>query len=54
LLKAFKRCIELPKRTAVDNAMGRKVEMGEEEDMADPETTSTLGGARGAPNGADC
>jgi len=28
--------------------------MGEEEDMADPETTSALGGARGAPNRVDC
>jgi len=54
LLKAFERCIELPERTTGDNATKQKVDVGEEEDIADPETTSALGGARGAPNRADC
>jgi len=53
-LEAFERRIELPERTAGDNATRRKVKVGKEEDMADPEATSALGGARGAPNEADC
>jgi len=52
-LKAFERRIELPERTAGDNATRRKVEVGEEENIADPEITSALGGAREAPNEAD-
>jgi len=33
--------------------MRQKVEVGEEEDIVNPEATSALGGARGAPNKAD-
>ena len=34
--------------------MKQKVDMGEEENIADPKTMSALGEARGAQNEADC
>jgi len=36
------------------DATRQKTEVGEEEDMVDPEATSALGGAREAPNEVDC
>ena len=36
------------------DATRQKIEVGEEEDMVNPEATSALGGARKAPNEADC
>jgi len=41
-------------RSSGSDATRQKVEVGEEEDMVDPEATSALGGRRKAPNEADC
>jgi len=46
--------MDCAKRSSGGDATRQNIEVGEEEDMVDPEATSALGGARKAPNEADC
>jgi len=46
--------MDCAERSLGGDATRQKIEVGEEEDMVDPEATSALEGTRKAPNKVDC